>query len=94
MRSKLDEFLDAIKGKGTSVRVKDNKEAQSEVLTGKDLEAVAGAGRSIKGAGGAVSWTLPFPAPPGPPNPWTKLIGDPPPGGPSPPAPVPPKIPN
>lgn len=93
MRSKLDQFLDAMKGKGTSVRVKDSKEARSEILTGKDLEAVAGAGRSIKGSGNTVSWSLPFPAPPGPINPWTKAIGDPPPG-PTPPPVPPPKIPN
>lgn len=80
MRSKLDQFLDAMKNKGTSVRVKSEKLAESEALTGKDLEAVAGAGRSIKGAGNTVSWSLPFPPPPGPPNPWTKSIGDPPPG--------------
>lgn len=75
--SKLDEFVASVKRKGTTVRAVSKSEAQA--ITGRDLETTAGGATThrIKGAE-PMSWSLPFPPPPGPVNPWSKEIGKPP----------------
>lgn len=83
--SKLDQFLNAVKRKGATIQPK--AEGVADALTGKDIEAIAGAGnRVIKGTQ-PLSWSVPFPPPPGPINPWPKSIGPSPPPAPSTPVP-------
>lgn len=87
--SKLDKFLDAVQGKGVEIRAKTDH--LGEKLSSEDLEVVTGGDGSKLGINeGPVCWSLPFPPPPGPVNPWVLSTTPAPPGHVPGPAPTPP----
>lgn len=93
--SKLDEFLQSVVEQGAQIRIKDKSAdgGAAGARSAEDLESVAG-GLNRNLDSGPVAWSLPFPPPPGPINPWPKSIGQPPPNTPTPPAPEPKPIEN
>lgn len=82
----LEKFVESVQKKGVDIRPKDSEKGIGSDITADELEVVGG-GAKIKAGTGPVSWSLPFPPPPGPINPWPRQIGEPPPSTPAPPHP-------
>lgn len=86
--SLLKKFLGSVQVKGVEVRPKDGAPLGTK-LTAQDLEVVTGGdGSKLVKSDGPVAWSLPFPPPPGPINPWVlRGPSPPPPSTPQPPTP-------